>query len=353
MSDSSNNILQTIAYFDLFNYPLTSWELWRLADTKKNYGEFLAELDNDPSLSPSPYQGEGCLSAVALAKEEGGVFPLLRGRVTRKDGFYCLSGRAGTVAERQVRYNISDRKFKRALKAAWWFSRLPWIKLVCLANQIGAHNLRVEGDIDFFIVTKANRLWLSRLLLAGTLKILNLRPRAGKSQDTFCLSFWISENHLDLKKFRLNNQKNTPPPCLAGRQADLPLDKGEEDKEQDLYFTYWLASLTPLFDAGNNYQNLLANNPWLQAILPNWQAMAAHPRRSLPNRRPRHGAGYAWLDRWENLARDWQIKRLPPELKNIANLDSRVVVNAQVAKLHAKDGRKEFYNRYLQLIKNL
>lgn len=295
MSEPSNNILQTIVYFDLFNYPLTSWELWRLSNVKKSYGDFLSCLNN-----------------------------FNHDKISFKHGFYYLTGREDILTTRQIRYNVSDRKFKRALRTTWCLSRLPWINLVSLANQIGAHNLRAEGDIDFFIITKTNRLWLLRLLLVGTLKILNLRPRGNKTQDTFCLSFWVSESQLALANFKLN--------------------------EPDLYFTYWLASLTPLFDADNYYNHLLASNPWLNNFLPNWQAIKPNPRRSIGEPRVQSVSAWSLVNKLENLARNWQIKHLPTELKNLANLDTRVVVNANVAKLHSKDRREEFYEKYQKKI---
>jgi hypothetical protein len=286
-----DSIIKTIIYFDLFNYPLTSWELWRLSDVKKSYGDFLSSLNN-----------------------------FNHDRISFKHGFYYLTGRENILVTRQIRYNVSDRKFKRAIRTTWWLSRLPWINLVGLANQIGAHNLRAEGDIDFFIITKPNRLWLSRLFLAGSLKLLNLRPKGSNTQDTFCLSFWVSESQLALHDFKLNN---------------------------DLYFTYWLASLTPLFDADNYYDHLIASNTWLNNFLPNWQTIKPNPRRSIGEPRVQPISTWSLINKLENLARNWQIKHLPTELKSLANLDTRVVVNTNVAKLHSEDRRVEFYKKYL------
>ncbi len=295
-NENTQNIIKTLAYFNLFNYPLTSWELWRFCGVKKKYGEFLSELNN-----------------------------LAYSHVVFKNGFYFLSGREDILTTRQIRYNISEHKFKRAQTMAWWLARLPWIKLVALANQIGAHNLRAEGDLDFFIITKNRRLWLSRLLVAGGLKILNLRPRDNKSQDTFCLSFWVSDQHLPLGDFRLN--------------------------ETDLYFTYWLASLTPLFDVDHNYRKLIDHNPWLKEALPNWQPLLANPRHLITKKTAKEKPGWPFFNWLEKLAQDWQSKHLPLDLKNIANIDTRVVINTAVAKLHAEDRREEFYNRYLNNLK--
>jgi hypothetical protein len=289
MSEATQNIIKTITYFDLFNYPLTSWELWRLADTKKTYSEFSADLNN-----------------------------LAHPQIANQDGFYCLSGRADTLAERQTRYNVSDRKFKRALAAAWWFSRLPWIKLVCLANQIGAHNLRAGGDLDFFIVTSPRRLWLSRLFLNSALTILNLRPTDGKFSDTLCLSFWISDDNLNLAGYRL---------------ADDP------------YFRYWLAGLTPLYDRGWTYDKLIEANEWLVQELPNWQRLKVLPRRHLKtsgrDRRP-----LQIFQPLERLAKKFQWLIMPDNLKALANHNTQVVISDCVLKLHPTDRRQEFLEKY-------
>ena len=233
--------------------------------------------------------------------------------MTRKDGFYFLAGREETLTTRHERYNIADKKFKRALKAAWWFGRLPWIKLVCLANQIGAHNMRAEGDLDFFIVTSPRRLWLARFFLNSVLTILNLRPTSRKFNNTLCLSFWVAGDNLDLSAYRL---------------ADDP------------YFRYWLAGLTPLLNRDATYEKLIAANGWLTQELPNWQPLATLPRRSLQatTKRAPHNI-FNFLENW---AKQFQLAILPRALKEVSNQDTRVVINDHVFKAHLTDRRQEF-----------
>jgi hypothetical protein len=293
MPAASDNLLKLLAFFDLFNYPLTARELWSFSQTKQSYNETLEQI-----------------TAAGLAGQNGFYFlpaSPLGGPEHRE-----------LIVTRQERYNIADQKFQRALKAAWWFAQLPWIKLVCLANQIGAHNLRAEGDLDFFIVTSPKRLWLSRLILAGVLKILNLRPSEAKTCDTLCLSFWVDANHLALDNFRL---------------------------AADPYFRYWLACLIPLYDCDWTYERLIAANGWLTQELPNWQPPQVLPRRSLAAG-PAKSKTWPLVARLENLAKNWQLKIMPANLKTLANQDTRVVINDGVLKLHPIDRRQEFLEKY-------
>jgi len=277
--------LSTLAFFNLFGCPLTARELWRLSPEPNCYREFLNNLTQ-----------HGCEA---------------------RDGFYSLTDGAANVAERQRRYILAGKKYRRARRAARWFALLPWVRLVALVNQIGAHNLRQDGDLDFFIVTTDKRLWLSRLILSGCLKILGLRPGPKGNRDTLCLSFWVSESAVNLNDYRL---------------------------QPDPYFTYWLAYLMPLIDKNKTYQRLLNANRWLTRELPNW-AVAPNDNKE---KSPPH-SGQTRLDHWEQRAKAWQLKIMPESLIVLANQDTRVVVNDQVIKLHPNDRRREFIEQQISL----
>ncbi len=285
-------IIKTIYWFDLFNYPLTPRELWRYSPVKQSFKEVLAQL---------PTNG-----------------------LASQDGFYCLPARQEIIISRHERYNIADQKFKRALKAAWWFGRLPWIKLVALANQIGAHNMRAAGDLDFFIVTSPRRLWLARFFLNSVLTVLNLRPTSRKSNNTLCLSFWVASDNLDLSNYRL---------------------------ARDPYFRYWLAGLTPLLNRDATYEKLIAANGWLTQELPNWQPLTTLPRRNLKatTKRAPHNI-FNFLENW---AKKFQLAILPRALKAAANQDTRVVINDNVFKAHLTDRRQEFLDKFQSNLEKL
>jgi hypothetical protein len=228
-----------------------------------------------------------------------------------------------------ARYNYTDKKFKRAVWVAKIFKFIPWIKMIAVGNIIGTHNLKQEGDIDFFIITEKGRIWLSRFFCVLVIKILGMRPNREKTQDKICLSFFASEKDLNLEKLMLN--------------------KSRDNKEgKDFYFIYWLAGLTPIYDRDNAFAEFIENNDWLKNYLPNWQSSEVSHRYDA-------GQGFFWFYRdvvdmflagLERRIKEFQMEIMPRQIKDMMNMDSRVVVNDKIIKLHVNDRREEYLEKF-------
>ncbi|MFH1412642.1 MAG: hypothetical protein ABIG10_01260 [bacterium] len=284
----SKDIIKLLTYFDLFDYPLTSWEIWQLLPVKCSYHTALQALEE-----PNKWHDD--------------------------QGFYYLQNH---IATRQHRYNISDKKFKRAKKITRLFSFLPWIRMVCLANIIGQHNLKDKGDIDLFIITKQNRIWITRQFCVMILKILRLRPTAKRFVNTICLSFMIDDHNLNLESLMLN------------QDAD----------NRDRYFTYWLAGIQPLYGI-NAYNELIKQNQWIISYLPNWQPAKPIYRRIVKDKSLNVVEKlFGWAEPW---TKKFQYKVMDLNIKEQMNKSTNVVVNDHVLKLHVKDGREKYYQEYL------
>ena len=286
-------IVKTIAFFDMFDWPLTANEIWLNLTIKCELIKVMEAVENSIS------------------------------GVESKNGFYFLAGRSLIVGERMRRYGFTDKKFKRALRLAKIYKFIPWIKLIAIGNLMGAHNLRQDSDIDFFIITEKKRIWLSRFFCAAIAQVFGLRPKPGDIKDKICLSFFISAEAMDLT------------PLLI---AD------------DIYFIYWLAGVTPIYQRQGVYAEFMEKNKWLKNYLPNWQP-------ALWSRQRDAGTGFSEFYRdvadmlfggLEAASGKWQLKHLPRQLKEIMNLDTRVVVNNSVLKLHANDRREEYRKKYKQ-----
>lgn len=314
-------IIKVIAFFDLFDYALTDLEIWRMLSVKCELSEVMEELEKMVDKSPLP--------------------PFIKGGIIESiNGFYFLAGREENIKTRLSRYNFTDRKFKRAIFAVKIFRFIPWIRLIAVGNLMGAHNLRDDGDIDFFIVTEARRLWLSRFFCAGLAEILGLRPRAYKSRDKICLSFYVSEGAMDLSGLLL---KSLPPPLIKG------------GLEADIYFIYWLAGVTPIYDVGGIYEELIKANQWLFTSLPNWRLIEPIRRRQVKPlaRGFYHDLMDLFCGGLEPQFKTLQLKLLPARLKNLINQDSRVVINDRIIKLHANDRRREYREEFNEKIRQL
>lgn len=296
-------IVKTIAYFDMFDYALTGWEIWQNLAIKCELVEVINILEQN------------------------------LGIIENKNGFYFLAGRGRLVETRLTRYTAANRKFKLALRLMKIYKFIPWLKMAAIGNLMGAHNLREESDIDLFIITEAKRIWLTRFVCAFLAKILGLRPSPGRNQDKICLSFFVSETAMNLRELML---KSAPVASLIG---------GEE---QDVYFIYWLAGLTPIYAKAGIYEKFIQANDWIKSCLPNWQNRIGSNQRRVNYLTSQFyptmvDLFFGGLEPW---FKGQQIKLLPKNLRELMNLDTRVMVSDNVIKLHVNDRREEYREKY-------
>ena len=286
-------IIKTISFFDMFDFPLTSLEVWKYLSVSVD----LLSLENN-------------LTGLVEA-----------GKIEKNNGFYYLFGREKIIIDRLQRYNYAERKFARVFWVSQIFRFIPWVEMVAVGNLIGVNNLRDGGDIDLFIVARAGRLWLVRFFTTALMTLFRLRPRPGAERDKICLSFYASDQALNFEELLLNHD--------------------------DWYLVYWLAGLRPIFDQSNNYQKLILNNAWLKEKLPNWILASLATRHQVENRSTKFA--YQMIDSifriCEKPLKNWQIKHFPSEIKKLMNQDKRVIVNDNMIKLHTNDRRKLFQEK--------
>lgn len=302
MSNLQKSILATVAYFDIFDYPLTLSELWQWqyafgSGQEASLGEIYSSLNDLPGLESA-------------------------------DGFYFLSGRQAIVRTRLNRYNLAEDKFVWAKRAVWLLSKLPFIRLAAICNTLGYSNARKESDIDLFIITARNRIWTARLFATFLFQFFGWRPMPNKEQNKICLSFFVSEDNLDLK--------------IATRG------------DSDVYFHFWLTTLLPMYDQGGHYLNLLKANDWLKRYLPNHQEHFSSQRRKI---KPRFSVvkklGEYQPQALENLYAYMQFQFMNKKLKEMANRDSRVMITNRILKFHPIDRREEYEELWRRKIANL
>lgn len=291
------SILKTVAYFDIFDYPLTAFEIWQ-------YLEESTDL----------------LSIQKLLESKN--LP-----IETKHGFFFLPNREHLVSTRQERYKATDKKVKKLRRRLSLIQWLPGIRLICLANSIGNHNLRSTSDNDLFIITKKGELWWIKFWATVILKLAGLRPTIKKSSDQLCLSFLIDESALELSQCRL-----------------IPTDK---------YFTYWLIGLVPLYGDINIYYNLLRTNSWLSRAVPNWKIEKSKP--------PYRFTGLSSFSQFspalpgiiERIACSAQQKIMSRTLAKQANQNSGVIMTNAILKLHTTDRRPLFETEYNKRLTSL
>lgn len=289
------SIIKTVAYFDIFDFPLTALELWKFLKTDKPCA----------------------LRDVVTALDA----PELKSKIGKKNGFIFLAGRGEIVRLRLDRYLIAERKFKKALIAAKFLKFIPGIRMAAVSNTLAMSHARDESDIDFFIVTRPGSLWKSRLLAVAPFAILGLRPKPSKSRDGFCFSFFVSETALDMSNLKI--------------------------KPEDPHLLYWLASFAPIYDPDGLIEALWDANPWIKESLPNCWPVRLSQKREIKAKAGRFFDSISpHLSFREALARAVQMLILPQNLSSVMNLDDRVIVTDEILKFHENDRRADVCRRY-------
>lgn len=192
----SERIISTLKFFDLQDYPLTSYELWRylISDPealKENLDENF-ELIGAESIAPAPVHYDTLLTALdALVREQ---------RVCGKNGFYYLPERKQLVGKRLVNYRYGIRRERFIRRYLKFTKHIPFIRSISIAGSQALGLKRKSSDIDLLILTDGRFMWMARIFLSAYFQILGVRRYKNKISNRFCLNHYFA--NLDIKTSR-------------------------------------------------------------------------------------------------------------------------------------------------------
>ncbi len=308
-------IIATIAYFALFEYPLTIFEVW----------QYLLCAPREVKI----HDIDDIISTSAR----------IHSVIKQKDGLIFLTGRGGDTSVRLDRYRDAEKKYIIARRAVRLLAGIPFVKLICVVNRLSYSNSRPEGDIDLFIVAGDRHLWLVRFLCTTLMHILGKRPGQHTVSNALCLSFFISDKNLSLESLQ-----------LACDQEGIP----------DIHFALWLTQFVPIYDTGGVYRHWYDANRWVEKYVPNRIATTTHERRTvrllgIQKLIKKIGEYFFSIGGiyMEAVAKWYQMKFVAPDIKKMVNRDTRVVMNDGVLKFHSNDRRQEVRDKFKTLLKVL
>ncbi len=283
-------ILRTIAYADVFDYPLTAAEIHR----------YLAQLPSS-------------LEAVRSALESSTLVPR---RLSRCDEFFCLPGREHTVETRLRRAQAAARMWPRALRYGRIIAQLPFVRMVAVTGALAMDNVEPGDDIDYFIVTAPGRLWFSRAMVVALVKMAALLG------DRLCPNYLLSERVLIL----------TP---------------------RNFFVAHEIAQMVPLAGM-EVYRRLRRANAWTSRFLPNAEgapvrASPLSPSSGWGRLVLESVLSVSFVDRLER----WEMQRKIRKLSRKHPYPSEVVFSADCCKGHFDSHGRQILAAFARRLKEL
>ncbi len=162
------NILQTLAYFDIFQYPLTNEET----------RQFLAVETSQQVIDEQ----------LATLVEEEVIYCI--------GGYYSLQDNLFMAYRRRNGNNKAVTEIQKAVKAARILAKFPFVEGLALSGSLSKNFADKNTDIDFFIIAKANRLWIARTLMHVFYKLAVV---AGKRR-WFCMNYYVDEVGMEIEE---------------------------------------------------------------------------------------------------------------------------------------------------------
>ncbi len=258
-------LLETVAYVDVFDYPLRSLEAHRYLS--------------------------GHAATLEQVQHELDVLCAGSGRLAQRDGYYTLPGRELIVKIRKTRYKIAQALWPQAVFYGRRIAAMPFMRMVAVSGSLAVDNAEQGADIDYFIISAAGRVWLSR---AFAILIVRLAARKGVQ---LCPNYILSADRLAFS-------------------------------EHSFYSAHELTQMV-LVTGQSMYDQLRQANAWSACYLPN---AVGHPRRielvdlSLGQRRLRSMSETILatrlgtrLEKWEM---DRKIARLSRQLPDQAHTEA-------------------------------
>jgi len=157
---------------------------------------------------------------------------LKKGIIFNFDGFYIDVNNPDRVERRLKGNEMARNIMPKAIKVSRKIAKFPYVKGVCLSGALSKGYYDDDGDFDFFIITKPNRLWIARTILVLYKKIFLFN-----SKKYFCVNYFISSDQLEIA-------------------------------EQNLFTATEIATLIPLYGK-DTFVDFLAANPWAKPYFPN------------------------------------------------------------------------------------
>ncbi len=107
----------------------------------------------------------------------------------------CIFGVENKIERREIAAEKAEKLFDKAVRVSTFIQKFPFIEGVGISGSLSKGILHDDGDFDFFIIVKPNRVWVARTLLILYKKVFLLNSR-----KYFCVNYFIDSDHLEIEE---------------------------------------------------------------------------------------------------------------------------------------------------------
>jgi hypothetical protein len=209
------SILKVLAYFDLFNYPVSKNEIIFFLDEKNIPAQDITNALNEL---------------------------INRQCIFRYDGFYALKDNAELVQRRIEGNNNAQLLLPVGKKVSRFLFQFPFARGIGISGSLSKNFAAENDDIDYFIIAKANRLWIARTFMHLLKKLSFLNDK----QHLYCMNYFIDETAMEIA-------------------------------EKNIFTAMELITLLPVCGNGTMDKFFKTNN-WVNAYYPNYKSKTEGPK---------------------------------------------------------------------------
>jgi len=159
-------VYQTLCYFDVFKYPLKKEEILKFCKNKVSSNELDFALRS----------------------------LLNNSKIKQCEEYYLLYGASSNIIEMRLENKARlDKKLFFIKNFARFVSRFPFVRAVLISGSVSKGFFKADSDVDYFIITEPNRLWICRTILFLFKKTVLLN-----SNKYFCMNYFIASDNLKI-----------------------------------------------------------------------------------------------------------------------------------------------------------
>lgn len=115
------------------------------------------------------------------------------GAISQASGYYFIGDSPAIIKKRESGENEAKKLMKVAQRMSLLIYCFPFVRAVFVSGSLSKGSVPDDADIDYFIVTRKNKLWIARTLLVLFKRIFLLG-----SKKYFCVNYFVDEANMEI-----------------------------------------------------------------------------------------------------------------------------------------------------------